>query len=130
MMNVKSTVSSILFGLALVLIGPLQGIAATAETEAGKAFFLQRCQVCHNPHSKATTYGPSLIGVVGRKAGTVQGFAYSEAVRNSGIVWTDEALKAWMADNDHFLPGTRMRHVGVEDAAERDMILEYLKSLK
>ena len=82
----------------------------------------QRCQVCHNPAAAGgKTYGPPLAGVVGRKAGSLDGFAYSDALKNSGIVWTDASLKAWMEDNDGMLPGTRMRHVGVEDKAEQEV---------
>ena len=104
--------------------------AEDAMIAAGKLFFGQRCQVCHNPAAAGgKTYGPPLAGVVGRKAGSLDGFAYSDALKNSGIVWTDASLKAWMEDNDGMLPGTRMRHVGVEDKAEQEMIVAYLKSL-
>ena len=104
--------------------------ADEAAVVAGEAFFHQRCQTCHNPEADKKTFGPSLVGVVGRKAGSIEGFPYSDAVKNSGIVWTEAALHAWMEDNDKMLPGTRMRHIGVTDAAEQEMIIEYLKSLK
>lgn len=103
--------------------------ATDATIAAGKLFFDQRCRVCHSGEADRKTYGPPLAGIVGRKAGMAEGFAYSDALKNSGIVWTIELLKAWMADNDGMLPGTRMRHVGVADTAERDMIAAYLKSL-
>lgn len=104
--------------------------AEDAMVAAGKLFFGQRCQIFHNPAAAGgKTYGPPLTGVVGRKAGSVEGFGYSDALRNSGIVWTEASLKAWMEDNDGMLPGTRMRHVGVEDKAEQEMIVAYLKSL-
>ncbi|WP_205853387.1 c-type cytochrome [Zhengella mangrovi] len=121
----------------VAVLAAIAGLAAAqpasaedAATAAGKLFFGQRCQICHNPNaSGGKTYGPPLAGVVGRKAGSVEGFAYSDALKNSGIVWTEASLKAWMADNDGMLPGTRMRHVGVEDPAEQEMIVAYLKSL-
>jgi cytochrome c len=97
---------------------------------AGKASFTEKCQTCHNPEADRKTYGPSLVGIVGRTAGSTENYAYSEALKNSGIVWTEASLKAWMADNDGMLHGTRMRHVGVNEAAEQDMIFAYLKSLK
>ena len=114
----------------LTLMLAASGAAAEdASIVAGRAFFNQRCQTCHNPGADAKTYGPSLVGVVGRRAGSIDGFAYSDALKNSGIVWTDTSLQAWMADNDGMLPGTRMRHIGVTDKAEQEMIVVYLKSL-
>lgn len=48
---------------------------------------------------------------------------------NSGIVWTPAALRAWMEDNTGFMPGTRMRHVGITDPTVQDFILSYLETL-
>lgn len=105
-----------------------QGQAAMAK--AGQELFVHRCHVCHSEDPEAKTYGPSLVGVVGRKAGSVEGYAYSDALKNSGIVWTEAAIKAWMADNTSIMPGTRMRHVGIKDPTEQEFILAYLKSLQ
>ena len=104
-------------------------LADDAAVAAGKLFFDNRCRICHDPAPGSQSYGPPLAGVFNRQAGTVAGFPYSEALMNSGIVWTEASLKAWMSDNDGMLPGTRMRHVGVSDVAEQDMIVAYLKSL-
>jgi len=129
----------VLAGIALALGTALTSVTATAEmTEAGKAamvkageiMFEQRCQSCHADDPERKAYGPTLIGIMGRKAGTLEGFEYSDAMKNSGIVWNENTLRAWIADNDGFMPGTRMRHVGIDDRAEQDFILAYLKSLK
>lgn len=122
----------VLAGLVAAML--LSDICSVAFAEdplvvAGEAFFNQRCQTCHNPDAASKTYGPPLKGVIGRKAGVIEGFAYSEALKSSGIVWTEASLRAWMEDNDGMLPGTRMRHVGVADRAEQDMIVSYLRSL-
>ncbi len=101
-----------------------------ALIEAGRIMFEQRCQSCHAADPERKAYGPSLVGVVGRKAGTLPGFEYSEAMSKSGIVWNENSLRAWMADNDGFMPGTRMRHVGITDAAEQNFLLAYIKTLK
>ena len=124
------TATTLFSSLALLCSLSLPTLAEDAAVVAGHAFFTQRCQTCHNPEASKKTYGPSLVGVVGRKAGMVEGFPYSDALKNSGIVWTEASLEAWMADNDGMLPGTRMRHVGVNDRAEQEMIVAYLKSLK
>jgi cytochrome c len=100
-----------------------------AVVSAGRIMFEHRCRSCHADDPASPSYGPSLVGVFGRKAGSVAGFAYSDALKSAGFVWTAEALRAWMADNTHFMPGTKMRHVGVTDAAEQDFIIAYLTSI-
>lgn len=100
------------------------------KVAAGKSLFEAECRRCHATDASDASYGPLLDGVVGRKAGTFEGYPYSEALKAAGFVWTEGALKAWMADNDGFVPGTKMRHVGIEDATVQDFILAYLKSIK
>ncbi len=99
------------------------------KVEAGETLFLSECRRCHAPGATDPSYGPQLDGVVGRRAGTVDGYEYSEALAGSGIVWTPAALRAWMEDNDGFMPGTKMRHVGIEDRTVQDFILAYLSSI-
>lgn len=105
-------------------------LAAAEDAAAGRAVFDEHCARCHNPDAAGKTYGPSLVGIIGRKAASVEGFEYSDALKKSGLVWTVDALRAWMADNTGLLPGTRMRHVGVNDPLEQDMLLAYLNTLK
>ncbi len=101
-----------------------------AMNKAGHVMFDHRCRSCHADDPAAKSYGPSLVGVVGRKAGSVEGFGYSDAMKASGIVWTEDALRKWIADNTGMLPGTRMKHMAVTDRMEQDFLIEYLKSLK
>ena len=96
---------------------------------AGKELF-NKCSACHSLDESKNAFGPSLIGVVGRKAASLPRFAYSDALRNSDITWTDENLRKWIAGNDTFVPGTRMRHVEITDKAEQDYLIAYLKTLK
>ena len=67
--------------------------------------------------------------MIGRGAGTYPDYDYSIAMEASGIVWTKAALRAWMEDNDGFMPGTKMRHVGIADRTVQDFILAYLESI-
>jgi cytochrome c len=101
-----------------------------ARVVAGEELFKHACMTCHSPDPAKNAFGPSLIGVIGRQAGTVPRFAYSDAVKNSGIVWTEVNLRAWMSDNEALIPGTRMRHVSIDDPAEQDFLLAYIRSLK
>lgn len=99
------------------------------KVEAGAAFFDAECHRCHSPNADKASYGPPLENVLGRTAGTAPGYEYSDALAKSGIVWTPAALRAWMEDNDGFMPGTKMRHVGIEDRTVQDFILAYLGSI-
>ena len=72
---------------------------------------------------------PSLENIVGRAAGSYADYDYSVALEASGIVWTPAALRAWMEDNAGFMPGTKMRHVGITDRTVQDFILTYLMSI-
>lgn len=106
------------------------GAARADDADTAKAFH-QWCARCHNEKAAGTsTYGPSLTGVVGRKAGQIAGYAYSDALKASGLVWDEPTLRNWMAANDSMVPGTRMRHVGVENPKDQDAIIAYLKALK
>ncbi|MEO1282374.1 MAG: c-type cytochrome [Pseudomonadota bacterium] len=101
-----------------------------ATIAAGQIMFEQRCRSCHAEDPAAQSYGPSLLGIIGRMAGTLEGFEYSDAMKKSGIVWNPASLRAWIADNDGFMPGTRMRHVGIKDTAEQDFLIAYIGTLK
>lgn len=99
------------------------------KVSAGQQLFDGECHRCHSPDADRQSYGPPLENVIGRTAGTSPGYAYSKALAGSGIVWTPAALRAWMEDNTGFMPGTRMRHVGIEDRTVQDFILAYLASI-
>lgn len=103
--------------------------AERARAAAGEILFAQKCRICHSPDPETPSYGPPLVNVVGRAAGSYPDYDYSIALEASGIVWTPEALRAWMANNDGFMPGTKMRHVGVTDYAEQDFLIAYLESI-
>ena len=96
---------------------------------AGQEIF-KKCSACHSADGSKNTFGPSLVGVVNRKAASLPRFAYSDALKASGLTWTEANLRRWVAGNDILVPGTRMRHVQITDAAEQDYLLSYLKSLK
>lgn len=73
--------------------------------------------------------GPSLAGVWGRKAGTVRGFGrYSDALRNSDVVWNDQTLGPWLKDPGAFIPGNQMTFQGLRDSRARDDLIAFLKT--
>jgi cytochrome c len=121
--------------LALLLLAAApaaaeQGNDAQIKIDAGAAFFASECRRCHSTDPEDSSYGPLLDGVIGRRAGSMEGYAYSPALAGAGFVWTEGALKAWMEANDAFVPGTRMRHVGITDPVVQEFILAYLRSVQ
>lgn len=87
------------------------------------------CRRCHATDSEHESYGPPLESVVGRAAGSYPDYDFSIALEASGIVWTEAALRAWIEDNAGFMPGTKMRHVGITDRTVQDFIIAYLNSI-
>ena len=99
---------------------------ATVNT-AGRQIFQQRCGACHVATAQDNRVGPSLLGLFGRPAGSVAGFSYSEAMRGSGIVWTDETLTAYLATPRDTIPGNRMAFAGLARAVDIEALLDYLR---
>lgn len=115
--------------LGLVHSAQASEVFEQAKITAGEMLYRVECRRCHAPDTNDPSYGPPLENVIGRRAGTFPDYEYSEALASSGIVWTPAALRAWMEDNTGFLPGTKMRHVGITDRTVQDIILTYLASL-
>ena len=84
-----------------------------------------RCVACHALAHDRT--GPRHCGLFGRSAASVEGFAYSEAMKASGIVWTDKTLDRFLANPLQAVPGTTMGYAGVADAKERADLIAYLR---
>jgi cytochrome c len=87
------------------------------------------CSSCHAVAPDAHGVGPSLAGVWGRKAGSLPGYAYSGALKTSGIVWNEQTLDAWLAAPMKMVPGTRMV-VGIPNPEARKAVIDYLRKLK
>ncbi len=99
---------------------------AAADAEAGKVVF-NRCKICHAIEAgKLSPVGPNLHGIFGRKAGTFDNFAYSQAMRDAGVVWTDDTLAKYLHDPRKFVPGNRMAFPGIKDDTEIADLLAYL----
>lgn len=106
---------------------PLSAIAASGDPAQGAQLFGRACGACHSLAPGEHRTGPSLAGVVGRKAGTADGFhRYSPPLQASGVVWDETTLDAWITDPRAFLPGTRMVFRGVPDPQARADLIAYL----
>jgi len=110
----------------LVLSSP----AFSADASAGKALFRQRCTVCHTAESDDSggAQGPSLIGVLGRPAASAPQFSYTQALRESKLVWDAATLKRFLGAPAGVVPGTSMA-LAVPDEAERDNLIAYFQSV-
>lgn len=104
---------------------------APAEPAAGtppQAFM--QCVACHAVKPGVNGVGPSLFGVVGRKAGTLPGYSYSDALKTWGKELTPEELDKWLTAPMKDVPGTKMVFPGMPDAAKRKEVIDYLATLK
>lgn len=117
------------FGAALVLAFAFAlPVHADDPMPAGDAArgarIYERCGACHSLDRNRT--GPRHCGLIGRKAGSVPGFHYSRAMKQSGIVWTPEALDRFLQNPRKVVPGTTMTYAGIKDAQERADVIAYL----
>jgi cytochrome c len=118
-----------LAGLAAAAIGVtrLAAQAPAGDAANGAMVFDDRCSACHV--LSGVGQGPSLIGVVGRKAASLPGYSYSDALTASGLVWTPANLDQFLVGPTTFVPGTSMRAI-VSNPADRRDLIAYLASWK
>src|SRR5581483_6576511 len=119
--------------IAALMVGPSVAQDAPAgkqaEVERGKKLFDQ-CAACHSVDPKVNDMpGPNLHGVVGRKAGKQPGFAYSDALSAKNFRWTAEKLDQFLKDPSEFAPGTAMAFSGLKNDADRQAVINYLKTV-
>jgi cytochrome c len=117
---VKALASAALAALALGLAAP----AHAADAAHGQELYESRCGGCHS--LDANRVGPAHRGVFGRTAGTAPGYNYSSAVKNSGVVWDDRTLDAWLTNPQALIPGQRM-NFRVATPEDRADIIAYLR---
>jgi|FreactTroBogLake_1042271.scaffolds.fasta_scaffold09294_3 cytochrome c len=103
-------------------------VVLAQDARSGKDLFLD-CASCHSTHSGEQMSGPSLAGIFGRKAGSVESFRYSNAVKKSGVTWDANSLNQYIADPQSFIPGGRMPYSGMPSEADRKKLIEYLQTL-
>ncbi|MBZ9894570.1 MULTISPECIES: cytochrome c family protein [unclassified Mesorhizobium] len=98
------------------------------DVEHGKVVF-KACAACHAT-DHANRVGPGLGGVIGRKAGSVAGFRYSNAMKKSDIVWDVKILDAYLESPQKVVPGNRMPYAGLKNSEDRADLVAYLATLK
>ena len=117
-------------GLAILMSGlvALGGGAVHAEGDPanGEKVF-RKCKACHALEPGKNKVGPSLAGVFGRTAGTVEGFKYSSAMTDSGIVWDEETMDGFLEKPKQVVPKTRMAFAGLKKEQDRMDVIAYLQ---
>jgi len=111
--------------LALIAFVP----SARAQ-DAGESVFKKYCAVCHSVEAGANKIGPSLHGIVGRKAGTAPNYSYTDANKNSGITWDEATLDEYLVDPRKKIPGTKMLFAGLKNPDDRKAVIAYLAKQK
>jgi cytochrome c len=101
------------------------GALAAGNAEKGAKVF-RKCKACHSLEAGKKKIGPSLAGMFGRKAGMVDGFKYSKAMKESGIVWDEKSVSDYLANPKKFIPKNRMAFPGLKKEQDRADVIAYL----
>jgi cytochrome c len=119
---------NLLIAMGFVVVS--SGTALAQDAAAGEAVFRQ-CLPCHSvgPDAK-NKVGPELNGLDGRKAGSAEGYAYSDANKNSGITWEEKVFKEYISNPRAKVPGTKMVFAGLKNEKQIDDLWAYLKQFK
>lgn len=114
-------------GFSVLLAAPAFPAHAAGNAEAGRRAFA-KCASCHQvgPSARAA-FGPQLNGIIGRQAGATADFKYSDAMKKSGIVWTEDKLVAFLKSPDDAVPGNKMRFFGIRSEQQIADLLAYLR---
>ncbi len=123
------TVFSGLLAAAVVSLG-LSSTAMAGDPALGEKVF-KKCKACHVVDSDKNKTGPHLVNIMGRQAGSVEGFKkYSKAIKESGIVWDEATLDGFLEKPKKYLKGTRMAFAGLKKEEDRANVIAYLKQVR
>lgn len=111
----------IVLPMACLLLAGAGAAHAEGDPEQGATLF-NKCEACHAIADEKNRVGPHLVGIFGREAGSVEGFRYSQAMKDSGIVWRDDTLTAYLKAPKTYLPGTKMLFAGMKDDEIADLL--------
>ena len=114
--------STRLIAATLFIALPVSAFSAPGNAARGRRTFTAQCAACHHAKADNRLEGPGLLGVVGRKAGTYDGFAFSDAMKKSGLTWDAATLDKYLAAPTEFVPGTTMLQPVTAATARADLI--------
>ncbi|MDM7945172.1 MAG: cytochrome c family protein [Oceanibaculum nanhaiense] len=122
----KLGLPAVAVALATVIFAPQ---VQAGDAAAGQKVF-NKCRACHVADKETNRVGPHLVGIIGRKAASVDGFKYSDGMKGAGekgLVWTEETIAQYMKDPKDFVPGNRMAFVGLKKDEEIQDLIAFLK---
>src|SRR3954470_8956101 len=117
----------VVFGATIAVACMVVGAAAQSGDPARGEKRFEDCASCHSIAAGENGVGPSLHGIINRKAASLEDFRYSPAMRNSGLTWTPETIETFIADPQKLVPANRMAYAGLTDAADRADLIAYLQ---
>jgi len=123
----KKTTFTLSLSAAVILVAG-SASAQSGNEARGERLFNQQCKACHTlDKDGARTVGPNLHGLIGRKAGSTEGFSSSDAMKASGIVWDDKTLVEYLKDPKGRVPGTKMVYAGLKQEAQQADMIAFLR---
>jgi len=121
-------ISTVAQASAAVQTSPAAAAPSGGDPAAGRLVF-RKCQACHSMESGKIILGPSLAGIIGRKAGSEAAYSYSPAMKQAGIVWDAKTLDAYLSDPQKFIPGNKMPFPGLKTDHDRTDVIAFLAGL-
>jgi cytochrome c len=127
----RHSIGAARFGLTILATATFISLAAApshadGDSAKGKKVFA-KCMACHAVEAGKNKVGPTLHGIMGRKAGTVEGFTYSDPMKNSGITWNEAELDKYLTNPKKDIPGNKMAFPGLPKPDDRANVIAYLK---
>lgn len=112
---------------AVALSVGLSTVTEAADAKRGKKVY-NKCKACHFLNKEKNKVGPHLVAIMGRTAGSVEGYKYSKAMKGSGIVWDEKTIDEYLVKPKTFIPGNKMTFPGLKKEKDRQDVIAYIKA--
>ena len=114
--------------VAVAAAGFLMAAPAQAGDAAAGEKVFRKCKSCHYVDKEKNKTGPHLVNLIGRTAGSIDGYKYSKAMAGSGLIWDEATLAGFLAKPKSYLKGTKMAFAGLKKDSDIANVIAYLKS--
>jgi len=128
-MKQSTKLIKVIGSVALLGLGSLSHAWAAGDATKGVDVFAEECGDCHSVKEGKNKKGPSLMNIVGRKAGSIEGYKYSDGMKKVDFVWSAEQISAYITHPRKIVPGGKMKYDGLDDEQGRADIVAYLATL-